>query len=278
MSTFTLGPLAIPAAPLLLLAAVLTGTAVAKLAERGSDHEAVHARRAEIESLLWKALLAGVIGARFAFVGAYFDSYKNDPWSILDIRDGGFSLVAGIGASLLMAAWSAWNKRDIRKPFAISAAAGAAVWVIGTLALTQDRAEPAGMPQVTLTRLDGSAVALSSLAGKPMVVNLWATWCPPCRREMPVLRDAQARHRDIVFVFANQGESADAVRGFLDAEHLALENVLLDPHMSLGTKTGSNAFPTTLFYDGKGVLVDRRLGELSAATLAQRIDALRTAK
>jgi len=274
MNTLNLGPLAIPAAPLLLLAAVLTGAAVAKSTQCGIDGN----KRSEIESLLWKVLIAGVASARFAFVGLYFDSYKSAPWSILDIRDGGFSLPAGIAAALLMAVWVAWRRRDVRKSFMISAAAGAAVWVIGMLAMMEHGTEPAEMPQVTLTRLDGGAVALSSLGGKPMVVNLWATWCPPCRREMPVLRDAQARHRDIVFVFANQGESADAVRRFIESEHLALENVLLDPHMQLGAKTGSNAFPTTLFYDGKGVLSDRRLGELSPATLIQRIDALRSSQ
>lgn len=109
-----------------------------------------------------------------------------------------------------------------------------------------------------------------------MVVNLWATWCPPCRHEMPVLRDAQSRHSEVVFVFANQGESADAVRHYLDSERLRLDNVLLDSGMQTGQRAGSGALPTTLFYNAQGKLVNRHLGELSTESLAGYIESLRT--
>src|SRR5690606_40886240 len=62
---------------------------------------------------------------------------------------------------------------------------------------------------LALTKLEGGEVRLPTFIGQPTVVNLWATWCPPCRREMPVLRDAQQRYPDIAFIFANQGESAE---------------------------------------------------------------------
>ncbi|HZW13154.1 MAG TPA: TlpA disulfide reductase family protein, partial [Noviherbaspirillum sp.] len=130
-------------------------------------------------------------------------------------------------------------------------------------------------PDVTLTRLDGGSVRLASFAGKLMVVNMWATWCPPCRREMPVLRDAQRRHPDIVFVFADQGESAETVRRYLESSQLKLDNVLLDPSRQLAFQTGSQGLPTTMFFDEKGKLVDRRVGGLSEASLAQRLESLR---
>jgi thiol-disulfide isomerase/thioredoxin len=126
-----------------------------------------------------------------------------------------------------------------------------------------------------LARLDGGTVQLHSFVGKPMVVNLWASWRPPCRHEMPVLRDAQAQYRDIVFIFANQGENADAVRQYLKTEQLALDNVLLDFKLQVGRQTASMGLPTTLFFNEQGILVERRIGELSAATLAQRIESLR---
>jgi thiol-disulfide isomerase/thioredoxin len=113
------------------------------------------------------------------------------------------------------------------------------------------------------------------MSGKPLVLNLWASWCPPCRREMPVLAKAQAEHSDVTFVFANQGEGADAVKTYLAAQHLSLHNVVLDGTTVLACRTGSAGLPTTLFFNARGELVDRRMGELSPATLAQGLASLR---
>lgn len=74
---------------------------------------------------------------------------------------------------------------------------------------------------------------------------------------MPVLMQAQRSRPDVTFVFANQGETAATVRSYLAAHHIALDNVL----------------PTTLFFSADGKLVERHLGELSAATLAQWLEA-----
>ena len=114
-------------------------------------------------------------------------------------------------------------------------------------------------------------------AGQPLVVNLWASWCPPCRREMPVLAAAQQRTSGVRFVFANQGEDAAAVLRYLAASNkeLQLSNVVFDPTAALGRAVGSKALPTTLFYDATGRLVDTHLGELSAASLASKLQPLR---
>jgi len=107
------------------------------------------------------------------------------------------------------------------------------------------------------------------------VVNLWASWCPPCRKEMPVLRDAQARHKDVVFVFVDQGEDDNTARSYLAGQQLALRNVVLDPQRQLASQVDSQVLPTTLFFDEEGMLVNRRIGELSTVTLAQRMESLR---
>ena len=109
-----------------------------------------------------------------------------------------------------------------------------------------------------------------------MVVNLWASWCPPCRREMPVLAAAQQRETGVMFVFANQGEDAATAQRYLGDSALHLANVLLDSGTELGRTVGSTALPTTLFYDAGGRLVDTHLGELSAASLASKLNQLRT--
>ena len=148
---------------------------------------------------------------------------------------------------------------------------------VGTALLTTGE-EQQRLPQLTLANLEGRPVQVQSLGGKPMVVNLWATWCPPCRREMPVLQNAQLGNQDIIFVFANQGEPAETIQSYLAAEKLELKNVLLDAQGVFSKTTGSIAMPTTLFFDEAGKLVDTRVGEVSAATLEHRINALRAAK
>jgi thiol-disulfide isomerase/thioredoxin len=154
---------------------------------------------------------------------------------------------------------------------AAGVAAGVALWAgVALIAALQPKLE-VGIPAVELRNLRGESRQLKAFAGKPLVVNLWASWCPPCRREMPLLRDAQVRRADVNFVFVNQGESAATVRQYLDASHIELANVLLDPQSALASAIGSHALPATLFFDARGRLVERRLGELSAASLARRL-------
>ncbi|MDX1553417.1 MAG: TlpA disulfide reductase family protein, partial [Marinobacter sp.] len=108
--------------------------------------------------------------------------------------------------------------------------------------------------------------------GQPTVVNLWATWCPPCIREMPVLEEAQDRYPGINFVFANQGEHPETINQFLSEQNLDLDHVLSDRQGGFGRAIGSQGLPTTLFYDAQGKLVDSHMGELSKASLARGLE------
>jgi len=124
-----------------------------------------------------------------------------------------------------------------------------------------------------LSTLDGQSTTLVDLQpGKPKVVNIWASWCPPCIREMPVLEKAQERYPDITFVFVNQGEQVETINSFLGQQDLSIRNVLSDVSGSFASATGSQALPTTLFYDAEGRQVDVHMGELSNASLAQKLE------
>jgi thiol-disulfide isomerase/thioredoxin len=131
-----------------------------------------------------------------------------------------------------------------------------------------------GLPEGQLATLQGDPAHLADFQGKPMVVNLWASWCPPCRREMPILEKAQDRREGITFVFVNQGEGRKAIRSYLGGEGLELENLLLDRRRTIGERVGAQGLPTTLFYDRQGRLVDAHMGALSEATLHRGIERL----
>ena len=131
------------------------------------------------------------------------------------------------------------------------------------------------LPELTLRDVQGQPLELREKLGRPMVINLWATWCPPCRREMPVLAEAQRAHPGVTFVFANQGEGAGEVSAYLASQALQLDNVLLDSDGALGQLVGSRALPTTLFYNAEGRLLGSHLGELSRASLARALEAVK---
>lgn len=249
-----------------LLLALVVAVAVGKRLSRGTGEPPLR-----VVPVLIDMLVAGVIAARLGFIIAWWPQYAADPWAAIRMGDGGYLPWAGVLAGLAFGAWKARRRRELRRPLAWSAGAGLASWALlsGVLWLMQQSAP--GLPTAELTTLDRTTTTLSTLAGKPMVVNLWATWCPPCRREMPVLAAAQAKRSDVTFAFVNQGESEQVIRAYLAGQHLALGNVLLDPFSSVSQEAGSRGLPTTLLFDADGRLVDTHMGELSEASLMQKL-------
>ena len=127
------------------------------------------------------------------------------------------------------------------------------------------------LPIATLSTLGEQPVNLNAYTGRPVVLNLWASWCHPCRRELPTFEQAQTRYPAIDFVMINQGESAQKVRTFLESQHLKLKNVLLDPASQTMRAEGLQAIPTTLFFNEKGDLVDTHQGELTMTDLKNTV-------
>jgi thiol-disulfide isomerase/thioredoxin len=266
MSDIAFGPIAFSLPLLVLAGAVFIALVVGnRLGLRN---------RTDVERSIWFVLGWTVLAARAGFVARYQAFYIGEPLRMLDIRDGGFLATRGLAAGLVAYVWFAWRHTAQRMPLGAALAAGCLVWGAGSAAISL-AAHRQTLPRLTLPTLEGGTMALTPMPGKPVVLNLWASWCPPCRREMPVLARAQAEHPGVVFVFANQGESAEAVKDYLAAQRLAIHNVLLDGTTILARKTGSGGLPTTLFFNGRGELVDRRMGELSPATLAQGLALLR---
>jgi thiol-disulfide isomerase/thioredoxin len=264
-----IGPLSLPYTVLLTLVAIALGGFVA--------HRLARAAGTEAEPTLTQMLLVGLVAARLAFVLRWRDQYFELPLSILNIRDGGWEPAAGVVVALLFGLQRAQRQAGLRKPVLAAALITGTVLLLGGIATFLVPSSVAPLPPLSLSSLEGRPVSLADFAGKPTVVNLWATWCPPCRREMPALQQAQATNPDVNIVFVNQGEEAATIAAFLDRQGLSLSNVLVDPQSSTGAALGHSALPTTLFFDAHGRLAGTRIGELSQATLTQRLASLRAA-
>lgn len=266
MLTIDVGPLALAVPHVLMLAslllAMLTGWWVGRRSERNPEQQ------------LFRLLLVALLVARLAFVVMYFEHFRDEPWRVIDIRDGGFIAWPGVLAAVLLGAWLAWRDGSLRKPLGWAMTVGVLSWGFATFALHAFE-QGTRLPQMGLRDDQGRPVALQDYVGKPLVINLWATWCPPCRREMPVLAEAQHNESQLTFLFVNQGEGERVIADYLEAEGLGLENVLLDTGGRLGQHVGSTALPTTLFYDAQGRQVGSHLGELSRASLAQALEKLK---
>ena len=260
------GPFVLPYALLLVFAAVASTLYVGKR----SGHKA----GIEVEAVLWQTLLVGLVVARLAFVWEFRSAYLASPLGLLDIRDGGWSPTAGFVGAWLFALSRGGRLPGLQKPLRSALMVGTVVWAVGTVALSVRPDTGQALPALNLTSLEGRPMNLAEFKGKPTVVNLWATWCPPCVREMPVLHQAQVEHPGVNFVFLNQGESAEKVGAWLQARNLPMRNVLIDANRQAGAAFKQGALPTTLFFDAKGRLVSTRIGELSTATLTERLQAL----
>ncbi len=128
----------------------------------------------------------------------------------------------------------------------------------------------------TLTNLDGTAVTLSDHLGQPIVINFWASWCGPCRIEMPDLQALHGKYNDdgLVILAINQAEtSAAAADFFVHQMGLTFTNPLLDTESTVADKYGVRNLPTTLFIDVDGRVTAVHRGP---ATLPQFEDYLAT--
>lgn len=129
------------------------------------------------------------------------------------------------------------------------------------------------LPSFALKRMDGQVVNLTDFKGKPIVLNAWATWCGPCRREMPMLVEAAQANPGVHFVFLNISDGPVAVQAFEDELNLEIPNVLLDPEAKLSDPLKIQGLPVTFFYDAEGTLVNRHIGEIKASELEELLQA-----
>jgi cytochrome c biogenesis protein CcmG/thiol:disulfide interchange protein DsbE len=127
-------------------------------------------------------------------------------------------------------------------------------------AQTDALADPAPLPDhpapdLALSQLDGTLRTLRDLRGQVVLINIWATWCPPCRAEMPAIQQAYAEYRERGFVVlaVNQREDAAAITPFLEQQGLTFP-ILIDRDGQASATYQASALPSSFFVDRRGVI------------------------
>ena len=129
-------------------------------------------------------------------------------------------------------------------------------------------------PDFTLQTVDGRSVTLRDYTadgGTPVVLNFWATWCPPCRVEMPYFENVNDLYAgDVAVLGLNQAESAAVIADYARAHGLTYP-LLVDDDMKVNNLYGVLNLPTTIFIDKNGVVREVLIGTISQGVLEDRI-------
>ncbi len=129
--------------------------------------------------------------------------------------------------------------------------------------------------------IDGKeeVIDITDNIGRPMVVNMWATWCPPCREEMPAFQKAWEDHKEEVDFFmvnalhSKPGENKEAVDRFVEKHKLTLP-IYYDLDMTTMIELQATFLPTTLFINKEGKVIHHQIGMISPEDLKKHIESI----
>lgn len=115
-----------------------------------------------------------------------------------------------------------------------------------------------------LKDLNGQEVSLSDLKGKKVFLNFWATWCPPCKEEMPEIENLYqgTKDSDLVIVAVEIGEPLNTVKPFIETNKYNFK-ILLDLDQSVATKYNITSIPTSYFIDTEGYIISKHVGSMN---------------
>lgn len=148
------------------------------------------------------------------------------------------------------------------------------VWLAGRSGMLAAPSARVGdpAPAFSLVDLDGDPLRLADLAGRPVVVNFWASWCGPCVEEFPLLAEAAERHQAaglavIGIVYQDRSEAARQFMARMGAGWPAA----MDPGGRVAASYGIHGPPETFFIDAEGVVRGRQIGQLHRADLERQL-------
>ncbi len=181
------------------------------------------------------------------------------------------------------------NKRTlliVAAAFALLLAGAVVIYgILGQNAVPEQTAGPWGTeeservqaPDFTVYDVDGTEVRLSDFIGKPIVLNFWASWCGPCRSEMPYFEDAYAEQgADVQFLMVNMTsgrESLQNAAAFIEDQGFTFP-VFYDTEADAAETYGISSLPTTVFIDAEGNIAGQVIGAINGAALQMGIDSI----
>jgi peroxiredoxin len=189
-----------------------------------------------------------------------------------------------LAAALLLYAYGRFDDRgEAEQLESIPAFSGTAESGIAAVQTDLDNLPEVGdlAPDFELAMLDGGTARLSDYQGRPVILNFWATWCAPCRLEMPELQRAQtefdAAGEGPIVLTINEGDSAEQVGEFFAEVGLTL-TALLDSEGEVGTTYGAFFLPTTIIIGPDGAVVAVHRGMISRDQLDMYLDGIAPAE
>ena len=251
--------------------------------------------------MLWSGTVAtsewafwlGLVGARLGFILQNWRAYQDTPWTTFYLWQPGYSLVFGAivsGSYLLVRVWQRAEGENFAYLRVFASGFGVAALLIAGLMLSTrldfgSKSLRRGdlVPNFRLQDVSGQPVELADLEGKAIVLNFWATWCPPCRREMPMLDTMNKAYADkgAVIVGIDVGESSQVVGRYISEVGVSypiwvdgFPSKDFDGTQALHRQFGGLGLPTTVFIDPGGIIRSFQVGELSAGIVQSKIEAM----
>lgn len=272
------------------IAAVVAGWLYARFSRAaGADEQRRDLQRA-LPDTAFTALLVFVVAWKLSPLVSTPATVVAAPIALLYLPGGSIGTLLGVTAAGVWTVWRRWPRlrdsgaagQQFKKGLGVMLAAGLLILIPGQRLQNLDlgtagsnspdsaNSTANAAPGFTLESLSGERVALQDLQGTPVVLNFWATWCPPCRAEFPELVALQQEFGDTVRVVGinlTQSErSIGDVREFTARYEPGFMH-LLDTEGQVQALYGVSAVPTTYILDAEGAIVQRRVGAVSASLL-----------
>lgn len=165
--------------------------------------------------------------------------------------------------------------KTLKKVFALFFAVLLSASLFSCVAETDTQKSRPTAPDFTVLDTDGNQVKLSDFFGQPIVLNFWATWCPPCKAELPDFEKACAENDDVVFLMVNltdgSRDTVDVVNAFISQNGYTFP-VYYDTSYSAANAYGVSSIPVTYFIDRSGNVAVSHLGMISSQALADGME------